>query len=193
MVQVLYSIAAIMLLGVTVLNINIKAHGAQDRMMFSELALEMTSVGAELLNEIGKYSYDPAALRSVYGYTLQDRDALRPEGNFGAGSPCAPDDDFSSCLVINDFHGKTATRPITRTRNGVAYTVEYDITDIRVRYVDETPPHASSDGEKTFAKEATVTISTPALVGGDGNPVEITMSRVYLYPNYERGKPYSTF
>ena len=61
MVQVLYSIAAIMLLGITVLNINVKIHGTEERMMLSELSLEMTSIGAEILNEIGRLEYDQSA------------------------------------------------------------------------------------------------------------------------------------
>ena len=45
MPQMIYSIAAILLLGISFLNVNQKVHGTQERMMFSELTLEMTSVG----------------------------------------------------------------------------------------------------------------------------------------------------
>ena len=208
MVQILYSIAAIFLLGITVLNINVKIHGSQERMMFNELALEMTSVGAEMLNEVGKYSYDPSALAAGYGSTIFDRDALRAASTFGqpfdASSPvCDPNPatKFSGCYVINDFDGKSTTRSITRSKNGTPYTVDYNITDIEIKYVEETPPHRPCTdlaatcpaSGKTFAKSVTVTISTPVLIDGAGNPVEIEMARVYQYPNYERGKPYSTF
>jgi len=196
MAQAIYSVAAIFVLAIAFLNVNKKLHASQEQMMFSELALEMTSVGAEMLNEIGKYSYDPAALLSVTGTTLNDRTVLRDEATFGTGSPACdpnPDSQFNGCIVINDFHGKSATRPVTRTHDGNTYTVDYDISNITIRYVDESPPHAPTGGNKTFAKEAVVTISTPALLDGNGDPLQITMSRVYLYPNYERGKPYSTF
>jgi hypothetical protein len=193
MVQIIYTIAAVMILSVLVVNVNVSIHGNQERMMFNELALEVTSVGAEMLNEIGKYSYDPVALASVYGFTLEDRNALRDASMFGVGSLCDPNpaSGFFGCIVINDFHGKTATRSVTRRKDGVDYTVDYDITDIRIRYVAEAPPHAYTDNSKSFAKEATITIAIPALVDGSGNPIEFTMSRVFQYPNYERGKTYS--
>jgi hypothetical protein len=204
MAQTLYSVTALLLLGISFFNVNQKVHGNQERLMFSELALEMTSVGAEMLNEIGKYSYDPAAISTVSGTTLNDRAALRGASTFGTGVPaCAPDpaSQFSGCVVINDFHGKTTRRSITRAYGGATHTIDYDVTDIRIRYVEEAPPHrpCSATGAscpasgKTFAKEATVTVSTPALVNGAGAPIAIRMSRVYLYPNHERGKPYSSF
>lgn len=197
MAQTIYSVTALLLLGISFFGVNQRVFGTHERLRFSELALEMTSVGAEMLNEIGKYSYDPAALLSVSGTALDDRAALRDAGTFGAGVPACdpnPDSQFNGCVVIHDFHGKSAQRSVSRAYGGATHTVRYDITDIRVRYVAETPPHLPvAAGTKTFAKEVTVTVSTPLLVNGAGAPIAIAMSRVYLYPNYERGKPYSTF
>ena len=162
-------------------------------MLFNELALEMTSVGSEMLNEIGKYSYDPIALVTINGVTMDNRDALRPAASFGTDAECdpTPASQFAGCIVINDFHNTTTTRSITRTHNGNTYTVDYNLS-VEIRYVEEAAPFAPS-ANKTFAKEALVTVSTPVLVDGAGDPIEVVMSRVYLYPNYERGKPYSTF
>ena len=178
MVQVIYTITAILILGFTVLSLNLQIHGTQQRMMFSELAQEMTSVGAEVLNEISKHDYDP---NTIFGEVLA-RNALSPEGSWGSGS-CNPDNRFAGCFVINDFHGKTATRTITRTHDGTAYTVDYNVSDLEVHYVTEAAPHTAS-GTQTYAKEVTLNVSTPALVDAAGDPIEIPMSRVYTYPSY---------
>ena len=178
MVQILYTVTAIFVLGITVLTLNVKIHGSQERMMFSELAQEMTSVGAELLNEIGKADYDP---NTIFGEVLP-RASLSVESGWGSGL-CAPDNKFSGCFVINDFHGKTATRSITRTHKNTTYTVDYNVTDLEVHYVTEAAPHTASPTQ-TYAKEVTLNISTPALVDASGDPIEIPMSRVYTYPNF---------
>ena len=178
MVQILYTIIAIFVLGITVLTLNVKIHGTQDRMMFSELSIEMTSVGAELLNEIGKHDYDP---NTIFGEVLP-RAALSPEGTWGSGS-CNPDAKFQGCFVINDFHGKTAERTVMRTHKGTDYDVVYNVTDLEVHYVTEASPYTAS-GTQTYAKEVSLNISTPALVDGTGTPITIPMSRVYTYPGY---------
>lgn len=180
MVQILYSIAAILLLGMSVLNINVKIHGTQERLMFNELALGMTSVGAEMLNEIGKHDFDPGTISGM----MVSTDSLSYSSAFGSGS-CNPDANFDSCFTVSDFHGKAASRTITRVHSGTPYTVTYEVTDIDVQYVSETAPHTpvANATDRTFAKEVTLTISTPVLVDGNGDPFEVTMSRVFMYPN----------
>lgn len=179
MVQIIYTVAAIMLLGFTILNINVKIHGNQDRMVFNELALEMTSVGAEVLNEIGKHDFDPGTISNL----IVHPDSLSETAAFGSGT-CDPDNSFNNCFTINDFHAKAASRSLTRVHGGTTHTIDYDVTDIQVQYVSETPPHDPvTAGTKTFAKEVTVTISTPVLLDMNGDPVELEMSRVYMYPN----------
>jgi len=178
MAQLIYTIAAIFILGTVVLTFNVKIHGTQERMAFNELTLAMTGVGAELLNEIGKAEYDP---NTIFGEVLP-RNQLSVEGGWGSGS-CNPDANFSGCFVINDFHGKTASRTVTRVYQGTTYTVTYDVTDIEVHYVTEAPPYTPSNTQ-TYAKEVTLNVSTPALVDGAGAPIEIPMSRIYMYPNF---------
>jgi hypothetical protein len=183
MVQLIYSICAIMLLGSAFLNVNLKVHGAEERMMFSELALGVTSVGTELLNEIGKAEFDPGTISGLLVVT----DSLRFADTFGGGS-CDPDLDYLSCFTINDFHGKTATRRLLRVHAGATHEVVYDVTDITVEYVSETPPHvppaSPPSGYRTFAKRVTLTISSPTLLGSDNQPLAFGMSRVYMYPNF---------
>lgn len=179
MVQVLYSIAAIMLLGITVLNINTKIHGTQDRLMFNELALDMTSVGAEVLNEIGKHPFDPGTISEF----VVPRDSLSNDADWGS-SGCDPDNSYQSCFTVSDFHQKTAERTRSRVQSGTPVDITYNVTEIEVKYVSETPPHTPvTSGTRTFAKEVTLKVSTPVLVNADGEPFEITMSRVYMYPN----------
>lgn len=179
----IYSVAAILLLGVAFLNVNQKIHGTDERIMFSELTVEMTGVGAEILDEIGKELFDPV---TSSGLTIPTSDLSTTP--YSTASTCDPNDpNYSGCSTIGDFHGKTATRNRTRTHsvNGATttYTVPYNVTDIAVDYVSEASPHTSTGGAKSFAKEVTLTVSTPALVNGNGDPFEIQMSRVYMYPD----------
>lgn len=178
MPQLIYSIAAIFVLGIAFLNVNQKVHGTEDRMMFSEITLEMTSVGAEILDEMGKRPFDA---NTVSGLIIP-ASALGPTASV-TPSLCDPNDsDYANCDTIGHFHGKTATRNRTRTHSGTAYTVPYNVTSIAVQYVSETAPHTVS-GTPTFAKEATIRIETPVLVDASGNPFGFEMRRVYTYPD----------
>ena len=186
MVQILYSIAAIMLLGITVLNINVKIHGTEERMMLSELSLEMTSIGAEILNEAARMEYDQGA---TFGLVL-DVDSLETTTAWGTGS-CDPDASFSGCFTINNLQGKTATRSLSRVYEGTTYDVTYDVSPIQVCYAAVAPPHACAGesggppaGARTYAKKVSFNVSTPVLVDANGDPYEIPMSRVYMYPSF---------
>ena len=113
MPQMIYSVAAILLLGVAFLNINQKVHGTDERMMFSELTLEMTGVGAEILDEIGKRPFDA----NTVGGLLIPATALGASASVSP-SACDPDDsNYAGCDTIGHFPGKTATRNRTRTRS----------------------------------------------------------------------------
>ena len=178
MPQLIYSIAAIFVLGIAFLNINQKAHGTEERMMFSEIALETTGVGAEVLDEIGKRPFDA---NTVSGLVIPAA-ALSPTAHV-AVSVCDPDDpNYTGCDTIGHFHGKTATRNRTRTHDGTAFAVPYEVTAIDVQYVSETPPHTVS-ATPTFAKEVTIDVEAPAIVDGNGDPFSFKMRRVYTYPD----------
>jgi len=187
MVQVLYCIIAMMLLAVSMLNVNVKIHGNQGRMMANELSLGMTSVGAEVLNELAKYPYDPVALPITASPVLGNPNALRDANTFGLdpdGDPvaCDPDASFSACQYLIDFHGKTFTRTQTRTFQGTTHTVTYNAT-VNIEYVTNTAPHTPTTS-KTFARRAVVTVSTPSLYLSDPTDLlKVSMSRVYTYPN----------
>lgn len=178
MAQLIYSITAIFVLGIAFLNVNQKVLGSQDRMMFSEIALEMTSIGTELLDEIGKYPFDTG---TTSGLAVAPTD-LSDGTAWGTGA-CDPDHpDFEGCVTISDFHTKTASRTETRVYKGVTTSVPYTIPSISVAYVSETAPHDPS-ASATFAKEVTIVVETPALIDYNGDPVSIEMSRVYMYPD----------
>ena len=183
MPQMIYSVAAILLLGVAFLNINRKVHGTDERLTFSELTVEMTGVGAEILDEIGKHPFDDVVAASNIVVARGDLSATAGD----AASVCDPDDpDYAGCLTIGDFDGKTATRNRTRTHslNGTptTYTVAYSVTSIDVEYVSEAPPHAVT-AAPTFAKEVTIHVETPALLLSDGTNFGFDMRRIYTYPD----------
>ena len=179
MPQMIYSVAAILLLGVAFLNINLKVHGSEERMMFSEQTVEMTGVGAEILDEIGKHAFDPVVAAS--SVVIAPSDLSSTAGN--AASTCDPNDaNYAGCTTIGDFDGKTATRTRTRTHGNATYTIPFNVTSIAVEYVDEAPPHAASL-TPTFAKEVTIRIETPVLLDANGAPFGFEMKRIYTYPD----------
>jgi hypothetical protein len=178
MAQMIYMVAAIMILASVVLNVNIRMHSTEDRLMFGELAMDMTGVGNEMFEHIAAMEFDPGTISRMAVPT----DSLREEANFGS-EVCEPDNGYQGCFTVSDFHGRSATRAKQRQRNNVTYDVEYNISGIVVRYVDEDPPHAPANTQ-TFAKEVTLTISSPLVADANGNPLEITMSRTYMYPMY---------
>jgi len=183
MAQMIYAICALMIVMLLALMATRVTHGESQKMMLGEISSAVTGVGAELLDEIARYPYDPVALSSTTAGTLNNRNALREASTFGTGSPCNPNTNFSGCLFINDFHGKTATRVRPRLYRGTTSNVTYNVSAIQVRYVAEAPPHAPVTGTtKTFAKEVAVTVSSPELVVG-GAPLQVTMRRIYTYPN----------
>lgn len=178
MPQMIYSVAAILLLGVSFFHVNQKVHGTDNRLLFSELTTEMTSVGAEILDEMGKRPFDANTVSGLMIPVADLSASPRP-----AVSTCDPDDpDYQGCATIGHFHGKTATRNRPRVHSGTTYNVPYNVTSIEVEYVTEAPPHTVTTS-RTFAKEATIRVSTPALVDGSGDPYEIEMKRVYMYPD----------
>lgn len=183
MIQTVYALLAIMLIGLVTLSFSRGIHSNEQEMMLNELASEMTSVGSEILNEVGRYPYDPVALVVTTDHVLNTRGALRLESTFGTGSTCNPNTQYSGCLFINDFHGKTATRVRQRIYNGVTHDITYTVESIVVRYVSESTPHTPT-GTKTFAKEVVVTVSCPLVyLGSPDTPLKVQMSRVYTYPN----------
>lgn len=178
MPQMIYSVAAILLLGVAFFNINHKVHGTEERMMFSEITMEMTGVGAEILDEIGKRPFDA----NTVGGLIIPASALGGTAHVNP-SNCDPNDsNYSGCDTIGHFDGKTATRTRSRTHNGTAYAIPYTVSSIDIQYVSETPPHTVS-GVPTFAKEATIRVETPALLDANGNAFGFEMRRVYTYPD----------
>jgi hypothetical protein len=176
MVQILYTIAAIMILAVVSLTINLRIHSTGERLMFNELTLEMTGVATELLDQIGRREFDAGTISGL----MVPVDSLTPATNFGTGM-CEPDQQYSGCFTISDFHNRTATRIRSRQHAGQLREIEYNVTDIQVLYVDQNPPHDEST-TPTFAKEVTLTISTPAMETASGGAIEVRISRIFMYP-----------
>ncbi|MFW5973179.1 MAG: hypothetical protein ACOCTG_04240 [Bacteroidota bacterium] len=171
MPQTLFSLLAIMLLGLFSLQANRSMFGNEQKMILNEVATQATGVGIELLEEIGSYPYDPATL----GVVLEDSEkGLLAETFCNGTCACDPDSPFyNGCLVINDFDGKTATR----VRDDLTYSVDIDVV-----YVSESDPSVTSS-LPTFSKRVDLKITSPLLyMGSPDNPLTFRMSRVYTHP-----------
>jgi hypothetical protein len=191
MIQTFYALIAMMVLAIISLTVNTKLHGGEQRLMVSELANVMTGVGSDFLDVVSSRPYDPVALMTTTVAVISNPNFLLPSSTFGLdpnGNPvgCDPDLDYFACMFVSDFHGSTATRTVTRTFQGQAYTATYTIDNVTVRYVDSEPPHAplTDPNLRSFAKEVRITVSNPDVRSpATGAPIELGMSRIITYPN----------
>jgi hypothetical protein len=186
MAQMLYTIAAIMILAVVVMMMNVKIHNTNDRMMFSELSLDMTGVGNEILDHIETMHFNQGTISCMVVpveelSTTFGTDACDPDDENAECAACNPNANYADCFTVGDFHGAEATRIRSRVFAGEVVQTTYRVSDIRVEFVAEDAPHAVS-ASPTFAKRVRLNVSTPVLVDASGNEIAIEMARIYTHP-----------
>jgi hypothetical protein len=185
MAQTLYGLIALALVSMLALNMQRGTTNTQQRQIFNEVATQITGVASEVFDHIArdavyfdKYVYDTRTVFPTCGRTTTP-------SVFTAEASFVPAADYASSLYIEGFHGMTGV-PIDR--DDLSYLV-----DITVRYVD--PVTLAPSAVQTFAKEVTLTISSPLLfLSTPANPVEVTMRRVFEYDMVTKAAyiPYSS-
>ncbi len=172
MAQTLYGLIALALVSMLALNMQRGTTNTQQRQIFNEVATQVTGVGSEVFDHIArdgvyfdKYVYDTRSVFPTCGRTTSP-------SVFTAEASFVPATSYEASTYIEGFHGMT---DVPVARDDIQYLV-----DIEVQYVD--PVTLAPSATQTFAKEVTLTISSPLLfLRTPDNPVEITMSRVLEY------------
>lgn len=183
MTQTLYGLIAVALSMVLSLNLLRTTTSAEQRMVLNEVATHVTGVGENLMEHIGNQAFDDnthegkAIPQPPVFPLIVDVAMLTAEsgfGNTGDGAACdhaTPNFYDADCDDIDDFHGMTLSREI----EGVTYTAT-----IAVQYVVADNPGQDSMGAKTYAKEVSITVTSPYLLLG-GAPLAVTVARVFSY------------
>lgn len=172
MAQTLYGLIALALVSMLTLNMHRSTTNTQQRQIFNEVVTQVTGVGAEVFDHIArenvyfdKYVFDTRSIFPTCGRTTSP-DVFTPEASF------VPAASYATSRYIEGFDGMT---DVAVDRDDIQFLV-----DIDVRYVD--PGTLVPSATPTYAKEVTLTISSPLLfLRTPTNPVEVTMSRVIEY------------
>lgn len=187
MYQLIYSIIAIVLVGILTLHVMLSMTNTQRRQAVNEIATQMTEIGTEALERIGRTDFDEKSKEK--GKTADDWPLIDLDPSSSAPSPtlksslewgyCAANGiDFwhKACDDLDDFD-QLVTQWTREDLDGITYTVE-----VTVNYVDPNAP-TSVVSSPTLAKEVVVEISNPDFTYG-GTPYKVKLSRVFVYTRF---------
>lgn len=185
MAQTLYALMALALLSMVTLNMQRGTTNTQQRQIFNEVSTQVTGVASEVFDHIGrrgvyfdKYISDTRTTFPTCGRVTSPAVFTAEAAFVAAGS-------YATSAYIEGFDGMT---DVPVDRDDIQYLV-----DMEVRYVD--PVTLAPSATPTFAKEVTLTISSPLLfLRTPNNPVDVTMSRVFEYDVVTKASyiPYSS-
>jgi len=184
MAQTLYGLIALALVSMLALNLQRGTTNTQQRQIFNEVATQVTGVAGEVFDHIArdsvffdKYVYDTRFLFPTCGRTTSSA-VFTPKAAFVLAAS------YAASRYVEGFDGMQ----VTIDREDIEYVV-----DIAVDYVD--PVTLAPSATPTFAKEVTLTISSPLLfLRTPDSPVEVTMRRVLEYDRVTKDAyiPYSS-
>ncbi|MFO8099470.1 MAG: hypothetical protein R6T83_07605 [Salinibacter sp.] len=184
MAQTIYGIIALALVSMLALSMHQGTTNTQQRHVLNEVATQVTGVGVEVFEHIGrggvafdKFVVDTQTTFPTCGRTTT-ADVFTPEDSF------APAESYATSTYIEGFDGMTE---VAIDRDDIPFEV-----DIEVAYVD--PVTLAPSAVPTFAKEVTLTISSPFLfIKTPQTPVEVQMQRVFEYDTVTKDPyiPYS--
>lgn len=198
MAQLIYSILALLLVMVVSMNTQRSVMSTAEDQAFNEVATQMTGVGTEVLERIGRTHFDRyawyygASTSTISGTTAQKREKRRQRlcGRLNEneadslGTPvslatyCSTlGNPYRDCPFIDGFHNLP---DFTLTRGQFEFTVD----TIRVEFVN---PADFNDGTwanaKSFAKRVTVSVEYPGIYFNDDptNTLRLDLDRVFIY------------
>lgn len=182
MTQLIYAVSALGIVVIVAVSMQRSSGSNEQDVYTNEVLTHLVTIGRDIVDDIAKQNLpfdkavDPDRLPSSATYPyIHSSDELTDvtDANFGGCS------NFSLCQDIDDFHTGDGD-PIEGERNGI----EYEAT-ITVQYVTEDDPNTKlsgiGTGNKSLAKEITVTVSTQA-IQVNGEPISASYSRVLTYP-----------
>jgi hypothetical protein len=184
MAQTLYGLIALALVSMLALNLQRGTTNTQQRQIVNEVATQVTGVAGEVFDHIArdsvffdKYVYDTRFLFPTCGRTTS-ASVFTPKAAFVSAAS------YATSRYVEGFD----SMQVTIDRDDIEYVV-----GIAVDYVD--PVTLAPSATPTFAKEVTLTISSPLLfLKTPDSPVEVTMRRVLEYDRVTKNAyiPYSS-
>ena len=179
MYQLIYSIIAIVLVGIMTMHVMLSMTSTQRRQAINEISTQMTEIGTEALERIGRTDFDEQTNedgRDINDFPLvQNTSQLTAEGSAEWGVCGTNGYDFwdDRCDDVDDFDDLTSTWT-REDLDGINYTLEFT-----VNYVDPDDPKTVL-GSQSYAKEVIVEVSNPYFTYG-GTPYKVKLSRIYAY------------
>jgi hypothetical protein len=178
MAQTFYGILALVLVSMLALNMQRGSMQTQQRQALNEVGMQITGVAEEVFDHIGReaVAFDrfvdsTRAIAPVCGRTETPRAFTDP---FRFAAVACSGAGYESCPYIEGFHGMT---DLPFERDGLPFEV-----DVEVAYVDPRTFAPLSPPARSFAKEVTLTVSSPLLyLDTPSTPLEVRLSRVYKY------------
>lgn len=197
--HLLYSLIALMLVGVLALNSMRTATHAEQRILSNEIMTQVTGVADEVFDHAAGYWFDHAVdesrsaiqppifpLIEAHQTNLLTATSAVPGATVDGWGGCtdaiyAQDTNMGqrrlqntarplTCDDVDDLHGLS----IEMERDGLTYDVA-----VAVEYVLPTDPTVVSSSP-TFAKRLTLTITSADYEIG-GSPLEVVLSRAFMY------------
>lgn len=194
MAQLIYSILALLLIMFLSMNTQRGIMGTAEDQAFNEVTTQMTGVGTEVLERIGRAHFDqynwlwgigptPTTVlameqrrQNLCGRLDEDQTSLL--ATIGS-STCAY---YGNCAFIEGFHNL----PDTTLNRG---DFDFNVGSFQVAYVDPTdftsppPGPPGPPPPKSFAKKVTVTVEYPGIYFNNDptNTLKLTLDRVFTY------------
>ena len=165
--QLIYAVSAVAMAGALSLSVSRGIFASKQLAFRNQMLTQVSGVANEILEDIGSTPFDDRTRPGNFPAPPNSAAELTQLSNFGGN--CDPE---ATCDDIDDFHGKS----FSREPGGIPFNV-----DVSVKYVSEDDP-ASVETAPTFAKEVTLTITTPYVYRGTlDHPIKIVISRVFTY------------
>lgn len=177
MTQLIYAISALGIVAVFAFMMQRSSLDNEQAMYTNEVRAQLMSIARDVADDLNRRDlpFDEATNEEVGPQPktypmVHSPSELTDEINFGLCSTC------TEPLDLDDFDGM----PISGVREGLPYNGE-----IHIHYVDENDPtQAPTDyGGKSWAKEVSVTVKTPALMIGSDS-ASVTFNMVVAYPRF---------
>lgn len=176
MTQLVYALGAIAVLMLFTTSIQRSGLAGEHEMYLTEARTRMLGVARETVDRITRMElpFDDetnpdGGADGAYPYVTNPAN-LTSTASFG-GCSLVSTYSLASCLDLDDFDGAS----VSDTADGIPVDISFEVV-----YVDTLTGVPS--GSPTFAKMLTATVTSGALLI-DGNPVEVSYSRVFGYPN----------
>jgi len=175
MTQMIYAISALGIVAVFAFMMQRSSLDNEQAMYTNEVRAQLMSIARDVADDLNRRDLP-------FDYATNEEVGPQPKTYPMVHSPIELTDEISfggcpaTCQDLDDFDNME----ITGVREGLPYSGK-----IRVRYVDEDDPDVApiDNGGKSWAKEVSVTVKTPAIMIGNDS-ASVTFNMVVAYPRF---------